>query len=522
MQADFSTARLKYVKLKHEFSALSSESGNSKRSMMEPTPSSRKDTLQSSSHGDGGVRLDMILPASAAAADILTNLRRKNVVINPSSIASAIKNCLADNLPSDDVFPPPKLELCLGALNAHLQQNSYDERLIAGISECRSHARSFAKCSIDEHWLAGTLLAVCNLCTENGGSFLTLHDFAVFLCRDLAAFAGDSDHRSVIIIRTIACVASFLRMPTLLLECFCLAFNASPHLIVIPSLLFHAAFMWIAPFSNPSSSSYLLPLFISCIFDKSAQAALSKSEAAHAVAFLHMICSSHSSLTNVAQVVPCCVAGLSGTNVDESYVACKFAVSILDPCSIQSSVLEPIMSLLRRHFVPLLSAPEPPAHSESCHPESLDLVHAHEASGSSQLSSANVACSIVLLGYSALAIVQQSESCLRESFCQISTAVKFLFSICSRADPPCMNFKDSSPSSLSSSEASSYSLIELLAVACSMKHHTSQPSDFHSINSMESLWRSLLTITSSDSSNSDSFPLHHKRRRDIATNEEPH
>ena len=520
MQADLSAARLKYVKLKHELSALSSESGNSKRSMAEPTPSSRKDTLQSSLREDGGVRLDMSLPASAAAADIVTNLRRENVDMNPSSVASAIRNSLAANLPSDNIFPPPKLERCLGALNAHLQENCYDERLITEISECRSHAWSFAKCPIDEQWLAGTLLAVCSLCTKSGGSFITLHDFAVFLCRDLAAFAGGSDHRSVIIIRTIACIASFLRMPTLLLECFCLAFNASPRLIVVPSLLFHAAFIWIAPFSKPSSSSYLLPLFISCIFDKSTQAALSESEAAHAVAFLHMICLSHSCLTNVAQVVPCCVAGLSGSNVYESYVACKFAVSILDSFSIQSSVLEPIMSLLRRHFVPLLSAPAPPAHSALCHTVSPEQVHAHEASGSSQLPSANVACSIVLLGYSALAILQQNEPCHSEPFRQISAAVKFLFSICSRDDAPCLNFKDSSPSSLSSSEASSYSLVELLTIACSMSLHKSQPSDFHSIDSMESLWRSLLSLTSSDSSNSESFPLPQKKRhRDVASND---
>jgi hypothetical protein len=518
MQADLSAVRLKCVKLNHEIAVLSSESGNVKRSFAAVKPFDQKNTTKSSLHVSDRIHLDMLRPASAVAGEIVAKLLRENDVINSSSIATVICDSLSTDLFSQEVLPPPNLDQCLCTLRAQLQENSYDERSIALVFECHLHAQSYAKRSIHEYWLAGTLLAVCTICSHRNDSDIALHDLAVSVCLDLAIYAGHCDHRSIIIIRTIAAVASFLRMPTLLLECFSVAFNASPCLNVVPSLLFHAACIWLVPFSKGSSSSHLLSLFIACIFDTSTQAALSESEAAHAVAFLHMACCSHSLIPNVAQVVPCCVAGLSGTDVHESYVACKFAVSVLDTSSIWSSIADPVLSLLHHQFSSqLLSDHITPDHVIQLR-QSFNADHAHESFSHSLLSSSNVACSIVLLGHAVSAIVEQSELCVNESLARIFPAVKFLFSICCRGKSPCLNLKGSSPSSLSPSEAASYSLCELMAVACSVSHHKNQPSDYHSIDSIESLWTRLLSSMSLDSSNTNSFTQPLVKRHCLITN----
>jgi hypothetical protein len=517
MQADLSTVRLKCVKLNHKIAVLSSESGNIKN-FSAVRPFDRKSTTQSSLHVGEKIHLDVLRPASAVADEMVAKLLLENDVINSSSIVTAICDSLSANLFSQEVFPPPNLDLCLCSLRAQLQETSYDERSISLVFECHSHAKSCAQKSIDEYWLAGTLLAVCTICSQRSDCGITLHDLAVSVCLDLAIVAGHCDSRSITIIRTIAAAASFLRMPTLLLECFSVAFNESPCLNVVPSLLFHAACIWAAPFSKISSSSPLLSLFIACIFDTSTQAALSESEAAHAVAFLHMNCCSRSRVPNVAQVVPCCVAGLSGTDVHESYVACKFAVSVLDTSSIWSSVADPVLSLLHLQFGSHISAGQITEYRATQHLQSFNEDHAHEVFSHSAISSANVACSIVLLGHAVSVIVQQSESCLNESLSRISPAVKFLFSICCRGTPPCLNFKGPSPSSLSPSEAASYSLSELMGVACSVMHHNNEPSDYHSIDAIESLWIRLLSFMPLNSSNINSVTQPLAKRHCLFTN----
>jgi hypothetical protein len=149
-------------------------------------------------------------------------------------------------------------------------------------------------------------------------------------------------------------------------------------------------------------------------------------------------------------------------------------------------------------------------------------VHDREAFSRSALASANIACLIILLGYATSAVVEQSALRLNESLIQISPSVKFLFSICSRDSPPCKKFKGSSPSTLSPSEAASHSLNELMQIVCTVSHHISLPSDYHSINCMESLWTRLFLLTGSDLSDAaDSCSLPETKRHCLSTDTDP-
>ncbi len=506
-----STSRLKCVKLTHEVAALSSETGDFKKRIAGLRNTSPQDNVvKLSSITVFGVPLNSSSPASATASDIVASFRRGNVVVESTSLASAIFASLAADSVSLGMVLSPRIERSLCILNSKLQERLYHERSIDGVLQCCSYAQSYAQGTIDECWLACTLLSVCTLCTKGNIISVPFRDFVVSLCRDLASLACNCDTRSVSVMRTIAAVASFLHMPLLLYECFCVAFNSSPHLNVIPSLLFHAARIWLVPFSQAASaSSPLLALFIACMFDPSTQVSFSESEAAHAVAFLHTVCSSCDSFSHVAQVVPCCISRMNGTDADEAFIACKFAVSILDTSSIWSSVAFPILSVLYRHFAQLTSGHEPPIDFSASHSELLSTCLVHEGS---PVTFESAACSIFLLGHAVSAIIQQSEHCLNTCLFQISPAVDFLFKICPRNMPLSLkNLTLSSPSTFSPSEAALYSLKELMNVACIVSCYKHEESDFESIDSIQSLWKQLVPVDAS-SHDGSSLPLSKRSR----------
>ncbi len=520
LQADLSSARLKCVKLTHEVAALSSETSYKKKiaELREASPSPQDSRIAKlSSITVYGVPLNSHSPASAIAADIVASLRRGNVAVDSTSLASAIFASLEADSVSAGIVPSPTIERSLGILNAQLQERLYNQRSIEGVLQCCSYAQSYAKGAIDECWLASTLLSVCTLCTKGCITNVPFHDFVVSLCRNLASLACNCDPRSVSVMRTIAAVASFLQMPLLLYDCFCAAFNSSSHVNVIPSLLFHAARIWLAPFSQTTgASSSLLALFIACMFDPSTQLSFSESEAAHAVAFLFTVCSSCDSFSHVAQVVPCCISKMAGTGADEAFIACKFAVSILDTSSIWSSVAFPILSMLHRHFAQLSSGQEPPIDFSACYSESLNALLDHQCC---PVTIENTAFSILLLGHAISAIIQQSEHCLNKCLLLISPAVGFLFKICSRnVQFSLKKVKLSSSMTNSSPEAAVYSLSELINVACTVSCYSSDESDFESIDSIESLWKKLLLLVSVDTSGDDgsALPLS-KRSRGLAS-----
>jgi hypothetical protein len=285
-------------------------------------------------------------------------------------------------------------------------------------------------------------------------------------------------------------------MPSLLYECFCIAFNSSSTLNVIPSLLFHSARIWPVPFSREASSSPLLSLFIACIFDPSTQASMSSFEAAHAVAFLHMVCPSRLSCAIVAQVVPLCVANMSGSNVREAFVACKFAVSILDSSSIWSSVADPILSILHRYF--------DCSDSSVSFSQPSNIACSHDTASDMLLPSDNVIHCIILIGHAVSEIVHQSELLLSVAILKISPAVDFLFKICCRDKPPCSELNCSPTVFLSPSDAASYALKGLMLLTCKALQCCPSPSDFHSIDSMETLWLRLSSPGTSQVCSADS------------------
>lgn len=501
---------------------LTCEAERFKKLVAERSDVFQKDTSASSSRAVIGISLDTSRPVSAVAADILAGLQRDSVVIDAPSIATAIYNCLQTDAFSHRVLPTPNLKHCLCALNAQLQRHSVDERSVVVVLQCCSHAQSYSQGSIDAHWLASTLLSVCTICTHDNCSSSTFRDFVESLCRNLANFAGCCDHRSVTIIRAIAAIASFLRLPTLLYECFCVAFIASPSLNVIPSLLFNASCIWPVPFSKTACSGSLISLFVACIFDVSTQAALSESEAAHAVAFLHTICAANVSFASVAEVVPCCVSNLRGADVSEAYIACKFAVSVLDSDSIWSSIASPILSLLQSDIALRTLAHKSPAESSLS-----QTVHGNESlscSQSSALASTNATSCIILLGHAISAIVQQSELLLHASLVRISPAVEFLFSISFLGKPPCSILNCASPMSLPPAEAASVCLHEVITHACNASHCISPECDYDSIEKLELLWIELLSFpkTSLDSGCTNVSKLSvSKRQRHLSNAHDP-
>jgi hypothetical protein len=478
---------------------LSSENCSLRKKIAERSHTPHCETLQSASNLVPAFRLDASVPAPSAAADIFASLQRQNSIIDVSSLSAAIFNLIPNDPFPENLVKIPSLELCLCALNAQLQENSNSERSSVSVLECCSLAQSYGKISIDEYWLARVVLSVSSLCNHGNSSSSAIDDFVGSFCRDLAAHAGHCDHRSITIICTISAIASCHNMPTLLHECFCIAFNASSTLNVIPSLLFHSARIWPAPFSRAAFSRPLLSLFIACIFDPSTQASLSESEAAHAVAFLHIFCHSRISYANVAQVVPICISSMSGADVHEAFVACKFAVSILDTASIWSSLADPIMSLLNHHFnFPSLVHMQPHDSSES-HSHLPIPVCSHVVTSDAAFASENVTYCIILLGHAISEIVQQSEPFLSDTLFRISPAVNFLFRLCCRDKSPCSQLKYSPTVSLSTSDAASCTLKSLIVAACKVSQCCFSPSDFHSIDSMETLWSRLVSPASSHS-----------------------
>jgi hypothetical protein len=232
------------------------------------------------------------------------------------------------------------------------------------------------------------------------------------------------------------------------------------------------------------------------MFDASTQVCFSSSEAAHAVAFLHMVFSTGYSCSKVDEVVPRCVAGMTGTDSYEAYIACKFAINILDSTSIWVSIASPVLSFLLQHFASLSSANVPPQVAAAA-----DSIPSSESSFFS-VSFHSASCSIILLGQAVSLIVEQSESILQSSFVQISPAIKFLFRICAR-DFVRSTFKFSSPLSLSPSEAAAYSLFEFINVACRVSRCSCIPSENSSIDDVELLWIQLLSMPPSRTDNSD-------------------
>jgi hypothetical protein len=478
------------VKLSHEVAVLSSESSFLRKKIDELSQLSHQETMSASSSGVFSFRLHVSVPAPFAASNFFSLLQEKTI-FNSAGISAAIFNLLPISMPPNNLAQTPKLEQSLHALNAMLQLHSSGDHSNLTVLECCSFAQSCGKVSIDENWLAVMILSVCSLCAQHNVICSSYDDFVLSLCRDLASYAGRGDHRSIIIICTISVVASFLCMPTLLNECFCIAFNASSTLNVIPSLLFHSARIWPVPYFRSASSCPLLSLFIACMFDPCTQASMSDCEAAHAVAFLHLVSCSRFSSSSVALVVPMCVASMSGTDVYEAYVACKFAVSILDTSSIWSSIAHPIFSMLNRHF-----DSSSDAHFDQSD-STISRLHvcSNDATGDPQLANKNVVFCINLLGHSISEILQQSELFLSDTLSRISPAVNFLFSICCRDKETFLQLNDSpKPTvSLSPSEAAFLSLKEMILVSCKVLQMCYVPSDFHSIDSMETLWARTLS-----------------------------
>lgn len=460
----------------------------------------------------GLCRLDPSVSASSAAADFVACLQQENAVISVSSVSSALCNLLPNDFHPNVVVQNPKLEQCLFALNAQLQDPSHDVRSNVLVLECCSLAQSFFKISIDEYWLARMVLSLGAVCTQGNSSQTACDDFVICFCKDFATFAGRCDHRSITIIRTISVVACFLHIPTLLYECFCIAFNASSTLNVIPSLLFHSARFWPAPFSREASSCPLLALFIACIIDPSSQSSFSVCEAAHAVAFLYTVCDYRFSFTSVAQTVPFCVASMSGSDAGEALVACKFAVSVLDASSIWSSVAEPILSMLHRHFD---SSSLVQAHSNDSptpHLQPPIAARSHDSILDSVLATENVTHCIKLLGHAVSEIIQQSELFSTNVIFQISPAIRFLFSICCREKPPGSPLRYSSNMPASPSEVASCTFKELTIVACKLSQYRSVLSDFNSLDSMEALWSRMLSPISLDLRSVEGPLLPHLKR----------
>jgi hypothetical protein len=261
-----------------------------------------------------------------------------------------------------------------------------------------------------------------------------------------------------------------------------------------------------------------MSLFVACICDASTQAALSESEAAHAVAFLHTNCTAGVVFAHVAQVVPCCVSNLRGTDITEAYIACKFAVSVLDSASIWSSIASPILSMLQSDFTLRALALASSSESSPSHTAHGSDSVSFSSSSNSALAPTNAASCIALLGHALAAIVQQSEPSLHESLLRISPAVEFLFSISLRDKPlsPCSKFNSDSPMALSPAEAASGSLHVLIAHTCQASQYTPPQCD-DSIQKLELLWTQLLSRTSLDSGHSDmSVSSISKRQRRIS------